>query len=62
MLSSSTESSSSRDDHDIPTPAQPRSILEDDPNRLIYPPIGRGDLGKSCLFLYSHYNYYHSFF
>lgn len=54
MLSSSTESSSSRDDHDIPTSAQPRSILEDDPNRLIYPPIGRGDLGKSCLFLYSH--------
>lgn len=59
--SSTTENSSSRDDHGnlpfskfIPTPAQPRSILEDDPNRLIYPPIGRGDLGKSCLFLYSH--------
>ncbi|XP_027194469.2 proteasome inhibitor 31 kDa [Dermatophagoides pteronyssinus] len=49
--SSSSENPSSHDDPSnlafskfIPTPAQPRSLLEDDPNRLINPPIGRGDL------------------
>ncbi|KAH7636668.1 proteasome inhibitor pi31 subunit-like protein [Dermatophagoides farinae] len=45
--SSSTENPSSPDDRDIPTSAQPKSILENDPNRLIYPPIGRGDLDPS---------------
>lgn len=56
--SSSSENPSSHDDPSnlpfskfIPTPAQPRSLLENDPNRLINPPIGRGDLGNSYFYI-----------